>query len=90
MISIDLNQKRTIRNGNLLITPFSTSECMTSISVSDYLDKILVSLGDGSLILSTSHKTWKSNDDQAFAVILIFYLITKFVINFVVFFQAHF
>ena len=49
---------------------------MTGVSVSDYLDKILVSFEDGSILLSSSHKTWESKDNNAaYAVILFYYFI---------------
>ena len=47
---------------------------MTGVSVSDYLDKILVSLEDGSILLSSSHKTWESKENNAaYAVINFFF-----------------
>jgi hypothetical protein len=46
---------------------------MNSISVSDYLDKILVTVADGSIILSSSHKTWESKDNNAAYAVILFY-----------------
>lgn len=53
---------------------------MTGVSVSDYLDKILVSLEDGSILLSSSHKTWESKENNAAYAVINFFFIC--IINF--------
>ena len=67
--SVDLNDENSNKAQK---SSFHTYSSITSISISDYLNKLLICDSEGSIIMSTNPESWKNS--QSFRVYSIFLL----------------